>query len=92
MKLFLESQDTDIWDIVENGPFTPTIAGPVPNSRIPKPKADWTTEEKHKVLQNSKAKYYLTCALGRAEYDKIVGKETAKEIWDTLQTAHDGTD
>ena len=51
MKLFLESQDTDIWDIVENGPFTPTIPGPVPNSRIPKPKADWTTEEKHKVLQ-----------------------------------------
>ena len=91
MRLFLESQDTDIWEIVENGPYIPMTTfddGTV----TPKQKENWTTEDKRKVLLNSKSMYYLTCALGRSEYDKIANMETAKDIWDTLKTAHEGTD
>lgn len=33
----------------------------------------------------------LSCALSKNEYDKVVGKEIAKEIWDTIKTAHEDT-
>ena len=91
MRLFLESQDTDIWEIVENGPYVPTAVFD-DGTEAPKQKENWTTEDKRKVLLNLKSMYYLTCALGRSEYDKIANLETAKQIWDTLKTAHEGTD
>ena len=91
MRLFLESQDTDIWEIIEDGPFTPMSTN-ADGTEVVKPKSAWTIDEKHKVLLNSKSKFFLTCALGRSEYDKVAGCETAKQIWDTLKTAHEGTD
>ena len=41
---------------------------------------------------NVKAKYLLTCALRKSEYDKIISCDFAKEIWDRLQVLHEGTD
>ena len=41
---------------------------------------------------NAKAKYLLTCALSKSEYDKIISCDSAKEIWDRLQVLHEGTD
>ena len=40
---------------------------------------------------NAKAKYLLTCALSKSEYDKIISCDCAREIWDWLQTLHEGT-
>ena len=41
---------------------------------------------------NAKAKYLLTYALSKSEYDKIISCDFAKEIWDKLQTLHERTD
>ncbi|XP_075077357.1 uncharacterized protein LOC142164084 [Nicotiana tabacum] len=41
--------------------------------------------------KNTKAKKYLICGLGLDEYNRIQGYATAKQIWDTLQVAHEGT-
>ena len=41
---------------------------------------------------NAKAKYLLTCALSKSEYDKIISCDSTKEIWDKLQILHEGTD
>ena len=41
---------------------------------------------------NAKAKYLLTWALSKSEYDKIISCDSAKEIWDRLQVLHKGTD
>ena len=41
---------------------------------------------------NAKAKYLLTCALSKSEYDKIISYDFVKEIWDRLQTLHEGID
>ena len=40
---------------------------------------------------NAKAKYLLTCALSKSEYDKLISCDSAKEIWDKLQVLHEGT-
>ncbi|XP_070010348.1 uncharacterized protein [Nicotiana sylvestris] len=41
--------------------------------------------------KNAKAKKWLWCGLGPDEYSRIQSCTTAKEIWDTLQVAHEGT-
>ena len=40
---------------------------------------------------NAKAKYFFKCALSKNEYDKIISCDSTKEIWDRLQTLHEGT-
>ena len=41
---------------------------------------------------NAKAKYLLTCALSKSEDNKIISCDFSKEIWDKLQTLHEGID
>ena len=41
---------------------------------------------------NAKAKYLLTCALSKSEYDKIISCDSIKEILDRLQVLHEGID
>ncbi|XP_075095088.1 uncharacterized protein LOC142173404 [Nicotiana tabacum] len=43
------------------------------------------------MKKNTKAKKILICGLGPDEYNKISACSNANEIWDTLQTAHEGT-
>jgi predicted SAM-dependent methyltransferase len=40
---------------------------------------------------NSRATSILLASLCREEYNKVQGLKTAKEIWDVLKTAHEGT-
>ncbi|XP_070057845.1 uncharacterized protein [Nicotiana tomentosiformis] len=58
---------------------------------VPKTRADCTTEDLKKWEKNAKAKKWLVCGLGPYEYSRIQSCTTAKEIWDTLQVAHEGT-
>jgi len=90
MKLFLESQDVDLWDIIEIGPYKPTKRNQA-GVEIDKPKEEWTSNEKARVLLNSRAKFFLSCASSKPEYDRIGEFETAQEIWNTLRTTYEGT-
>ena len=44
LKLFLESQDEDLWDIIQIGPFIPKKRNQA-GGEIDKPKEEWTIEE-----------------------------------------------
>ncbi|XP_070023047.1 uncharacterized protein [Nicotiana sylvestris] len=78
-------------------PLFNVIDGPLATTKknvegvdIPKTRADCTVEVK-KWEKNAKAKKCLVCGPGPDEYKRIQSCTTAKEIWDTLQVAHDGT-
>ena len=44
------------------------------------------------AIQNiAKAKKILICGIGPDEYNRISSCQDAKAIWETLQTAHEGT-
>ncbi|XP_027192431.1 uncharacterized protein [Cicer arietinum] len=90
MQLFLKSQDTGMWRIITDGDFVPRV-DQNDSTSAEKKEADWTTEEKSKVLLNSKAHLFLSCALSREECERVDECKTAKEVWDTLQTHHEGT-
>ncbi|GAU36116.1 hypothetical protein TSUD_374770 [Trifolium subterraneum] len=87
MEFFLRSQDNNMWHVVEVGEYVPLAK----NSKNPKPQAEWTTTEADRVLLNTKAKLFIKSALCREEYDRIMECKTAKEILETLQTHHEGT-
>ena len=91
-----------MWEIIENRDNVPTIEQPVsyvvanPDQSPPVvvrviPRNQWTDQYKAKMQMNAKAKYLLTCALSKSEYDKIISSDSAKEIWDRLRTLHEGT-
>ena len=95
MQVFLESQNLDVWNIVEDGYHPPTTTekdseGNVISIKF-KPKNTWTQGEKDRANLNAKAKNSLYCALSQEEFNRVVNCNTAKEIWDTLETTHEGT-
>uniref|UniRef100_A0A161ZLB0 CCHC-type domain-containing protein n=1 Tax=Daucus carota subsp. sativus TaxID=79200 RepID=A0A161ZLB0_DAUCS len=50
-----------------------------------------TADELSKVAANGKARSTLINGLNQAEYDKVSSLKTAKEIWDALETYHEGS-
>ncbi|XP_073220723.1 uncharacterized protein [Cicer arietinum] len=90
MRLFLISQDNNMWSVVENGDHVIRINNADATSDE-KPQAQWTVDENAKVLINSKAHLFLTCALCREEYDRVEECKNAKELWDTLRIHHEGS-
>ncbi|XP_057996568.1 uncharacterized protein LOC131175895 [Hevea brasiliensis] len=86
---FLKSEGVDLWDVVENGPFTPTKI--VDGVHVAKHNGEWSEQEKRRLALNDKAIQVLFCALNISEYNKVCMKSTAKEIWDALVITHEGT-
>ncbi len=44
-----------------------------------------------KVQDNFKAKYLLTCALSRNEYERVSDCRTTKDMWDNLSLMHESS-
>lgn len=69
MKIFIQSQDLDIWDAIENGPFIPSHL--VNKVVTIKPRTAQDNEDKRKVQFDLKAKNILTSALGMDEFFRV---------------------
>ncbi|XP_066167815.1 uncharacterized protein [Oryza sativa Japonica Group] len=52
---------------------------------------DLTTEQDQLIHRNAQASNAILSALSPEEFNKVDGLEEAKEIWDTLQLAHEGS-
>nr|KYP57719.1 hypothetical protein KK1_003989 [Cajanus cajan] len=89
MQIFIEAIDLNIWDAIENGPFIPIIV--VGHEIKDLPKDQWSNDDRRKVQYNLKAKNIITSALGIDEYFRISNCKNAKEMWDTLEVTHEGT-
>ncbi|XP_070051423.1 uncharacterized protein [Nicotiana tomentosiformis] len=90
MRDHIIGEDYELWDIVTDGPLA-TIKINTEREEVPKTRADCTADDLRKWDKNAKAKKWLVCGLGPDEYNRIQSCTTAKEIWDTLQVAHEGT-
>lgn len=90
MTTYLEAQGEEIWNAVQNGPYVPTTV--VNGVTGIKPQTSWDDDDRKKVLFDKKAKNILQSSLGMDEFFRISNCKTAKEIWDTLETTHEGTE
>jgi len=73
----------------KNGPFIPKIE----NEKIiyEKPWSQWTEQESKKAQYDCIAKNIITYALISDEFFRVSQCESAKEMWDTLEMTHEGT-
>ncbi|XP_070009701.1 uncharacterized protein [Nicotiana sylvestris] len=83
-------EDYKLWDIITDGPLASTKKN-VEGVDVSKTRDDCTGEDLKKWEKNTKAKKWLVYGLGPNEYNRIQSCTTTKEIWDTLQVAHEGT-
>ena len=79
MQNFLIATDYSLWLVVKDG------------RKVTNTEDNYTFEDIEKIQRDAKAKNSLYCALAPSEFEKISSCDTAKEIWDKLQVAHEGT-
>ncbi|XP_070005410.1 uncharacterized protein [Nicotiana sylvestris] len=88
---FIMAEDYELWDVICDGPFVPVkVLDEFPFSKD-KTSKEYTEADKKAMEKNFRAKKILVYGLGPKEYNKISTYDTAKEIWEALQTAHEGT-
>ncbi|XP_069154328.1 sporulation-specific protein 15-like [Solanum lycopersicum] len=88
------AEDSELWDIVLDGPFIPMMEekdGEKTNL-VPKPRQKYDEADRKKIEKGYKAKTLLVCGIGPDEFNRVSACESAKEIWDCLKTAHEGTE
>ncbi|GMI79777.1 hypothetical protein HRI_001647000 [Hibiscus trionum] len=90
MRLFIKSSDYLVWDVIEDGPYIP-LKQDVDGKMVLKRRTEMSEEERKKIQVNDKALHMLFCAFGPDIYSKVSSIESAKEVWDTLETTYEGT-
>ncbi|XP_077249185.1 uncharacterized protein LOC143888633 [Tasmannia lanceolata] len=80
MTFFLQSHDYDMWELVEDGYIPPSTQ-----------RSEWTDAQKKRAALNSKGVNTLFCALSPEEFNRVSTCKTARDIWTTLETTHEGT-
>ncbi|XP_074313649.1 uncharacterized protein LOC141648837 [Silene latifolia] len=90
MMHFIQGTDYECWVIIENGPLaiTTTNANGVSSAKAPK---DYTSDDYKKAEKNARAISLLQSGIGESETSRIAGCKTAKQIWDSLSLAYEGT-
>jgi hypothetical protein len=89
MCIHMTSRDKELWNVIVTGPFIPTRTDA--NGIVTlKPKNKWTTDEERKWSYDLKARNILISSLGIDEYFRISNCRSAKNMWDTLEIAHEG--
>ncbi|XP_069146022.1 uncharacterized protein [Solanum lycopersicum] len=90
MEEFIPAEDYELWVSITKGPLNPTITDSEGN-KVPTPTNTYNEGDYKMLGKNAKAKYILVCGLGPDELNRISSCTSAKQIWDTLQNAHEGT-
>ncbi|XP_075109160.1 uncharacterized protein LOC142180954 [Nicotiana tabacum] len=88
---FIMAEDSELWDVIGDGPYVPTkVLEELPFS-MPKTRKEYSDADRKVVEKNFHAKKILVCGIGPDEYNRITACDTAKEIREALQTAREGT-
>ncbi|CAM8935572.1 unnamed protein product [Rhodiola kirilowii] len=91
MKDFLKSLDEQAWKAVLIGWEQPTMENLV-GEVILKPETLWTNADEKASVGNSKAMNAIFSGVSENVLKLIINCEVAKEAWDILQIAYEGTD
>ncbi|XP_070007641.1 uncharacterized protein [Nicotiana sylvestris] len=88
---FIIAEDSVLWDVICDGPYVLTkVLEEIP-FLMPKTRKEYTDADRKVVEKNFCAKKIFVCGIGPDEYNRISACDTAKEIWEALRTAHEGT-
>ncbi|KAK0593630.1 hypothetical protein LWI29_013343 [Acer saccharum] len=77
---------------VEDGYDLPMMTPAGGGEDVLKPKAQWNAQEFDASKWNRKAMHAILCAMDENQYKLIQNTRIAKEAWDILEIAHEGTE
>jgi len=80
MKIYLQSLNYKLWNIVQASYTKPTT-----NYNA------WSEEHKKSANLDAKAMNVLFCALNKEEFNHVSTARSANQIWQILQVTHKGT-
>ncbi|XP_070022169.1 uncharacterized protein [Nicotiana sylvestris] len=86
-----EAEDSELWDIISDRSIVPTKTIRDPAVTVPKARKEYNDVDRKAIEKNFRAKKILVCGIGPDEYNRISACQYAKEIWEALHTAHEGT-
>ena len=89
MRIFIRSQDLDVWHVVEHGNFIPQKR--VDGKLVPKEYEELTADDKKHISMNDKALSILICGITREVFNSVSHCETAQDMWKLLEVTHEGT-
>ena len=91
---YLMAEDRELCDIILDGPFVPMmeVKDGERTITVPKTRQKYDEADRKNIEKGFKAKTLLVCGIGPDEYNRVSACESAKEIWDCLLTAHEGTE
>jgi len=90
MENYIQAEDYELWMLIKNGPLIPMKVTEDGKSVREKPEEFDRTNFKM-MEKNAKAKKLLYFGLGPDEYTRISECDSAKDVWDALLVAHEGT-
>ncbi|XP_074271461.1 uncharacterized protein LOC141595396 [Silene latifolia] len=90
MEHYVKSTDYECWVIIQKGPLAITVTDSDGNSAV-KSEESYVEADYHKVEENYKAMSILQYGICEQDINRISGCTSAKEIWDTLSLAYEGT-
>ncbi|KAK0588309.1 hypothetical protein LWI29_037721 [Acer saccharum] len=80
------------WMAVEDGYDLPKMTPGGKGEKVLKPKAQWNAQEFEASKWNRKAMHAILCAMDENQYKLIQNTRIAKEAWDIVEIAHEGTE
>jgi len=90
MENYIQADDYELWMIIENGPCIP-MKTTEDGKTVLKKSNEFDSDDFKKLEKNARAKKLLYFGLGSDKYTHISECESAKEIWNALPMAHEGT-
>lgn len=88
---FIMAEDSELWDVIHDGLYVPTKKVEDLAVTVPKARKEYNDADRKAVEKIFHAKKILVYGIGPDEYNMISACQSAKEIWETLQTVHEGT-
>lgn len=90
MENYIQAEDYELWMLIVNGPYIP-VKVTTDGMTVPKEPKEFNSDDFRKMEKNAKAKKLLYFGLGLDKYTCISECESAKEIWNAFQIAHERT-
>ncbi|XP_070045886.1 uncharacterized protein [Nicotiana tomentosiformis] len=91
MHYFIMTEDLELCDVICDGPFIPMKTIGETAMTVPKTRKEYNDADFKAIEKNFRAKKILVYGIGADEYNRISACQSAKELWEALQTAHEGT-
>ncbi|XP_070007994.1 uncharacterized protein [Nicotiana sylvestris] len=85
------AEDSKLWDVICDGPHVPMRKLGETRTMVPKNRNEYSDIDRKAVEKNFRAKKILICGIRPDEYNIISACDSTKEIWEALQTTHEGT-